>query len=102
MLISPSLNTRNLSATREQPQPAICPMPQPEPQPAICPMPMPDIDFTTIDTPQKAALLPALNPTALAAVAVGLMASMSGGAAAPIAVNFAFSQTTTGTVTYSL
>ncbi|MBT9588059.1 hypothetical protein IV102_32280 [bacterium] len=63
------------------------------PQPAVCPRPMPDsIDLSSIDTPQKAAQLPILDPSFQLGLAGGIaatiMAAMGGGTAPQMQLNY--------------
>jgi hypothetical protein len=63
------------------------------PQPAVCPRPMSDsIDLSSIDTPQKAAQLPILDPGFQLGLAGGIaatiMAAMGGGTAPVMELNY--------------
>jgi hypothetical protein len=87
---------RLLGAMNDAPAPPPAPAPAPEP-PSCC-----DIDFSKIDTPEKAALLPALNPTAIVAVAAGIAASMSANSTAPVAVAFMLGANTPANLTCTL
>lgn len=61
----------------------------------------PDIDFSKIDTPEKAALLPVLNPAALVTVAFGVMRGMlHNNLYAPIPLQLSMGTSTFGNVTY--
>lgn len=77
------------------------PAPQPPPQePPPQPDPEPGIDFSKIDCPYTAALLPTLNPASLATVFTGLIASSMTGAPAFAALALTFNNTQ-GALNYS-
>lgn len=94
------VNTAQLplfSAVRDnQPAP---PPPQPQP-PAPQPDPEPQIDFSKIDCPYKAVLLPTINPAIVATTLTGLIAASMTGAPCQAALAMAMGNTP-GELTYS-
>lgn len=81
------------------------PAPAPTPAPAPVPDPPPppvDVDFSVMDTPEKAVMLPILNPAALATLLGGAMVAGSDTPSKPVDVNFTFGASTPGKVTYQI
>jgi hypothetical protein len=76
--------------------------PTPAPTPTPAPPAAPDIDFSKIDTPEKAALTPALNPAIIVAAAATFAASMGGNGAMATAVQLAMGSSTTGSLNYTV
>ncbi|MHB2015771.1 MAG: hypothetical protein ACYCW6_02380, partial [Candidatus Xenobia bacterium] len=78
------------------------PVPAPPSSPPGPTAPQPPIDFSTIDTPQKAALLPSLNATIGASLVQGMVRGMLGGETFSAALDLAFGNSTTGAVRFSM
>ncbi|GMU57998.1 MAG: hypothetical protein AMXMBFR33_71440 [Candidatus Xenobia bacterium] len=91
------LFTAPLKGREEPPAPE---PPAPEPPAPEPPTPEPGIDFSRIDCPNKALLLPTLNPAAVATVVTGLIASSMTGAPASAALALTFNDTA-GSLSYS-
>lgn len=70
----------------------------PAPTPAP---PSADVDFTTLDTEEKAILLPTLNPAALG-VLLGGVSALTAPGAQPVNVSFQFGKSTPGQVSYQV
>jgi hypothetical protein len=76
--------------------------PTPAPAPAPTPAPTNDIDFSNIDTPQKAALLPALNAAAFLLNLNALSSAAQGGMALTSALTMTLGQNTQLSVNYQM
>lgn len=91
---------RLLATMKDVPTPA--PAPAPSPAPPTDPPTTYDIDFSKMDTPQKAAVMPSLNPAVVATIANGVFASMAANQLMPINIQLALGASTPATLQYNL
>jgi hypothetical protein len=86
----------------DDPQPAPAPAPEPQPEPAPAPAPTADIDFSNVDTPQKAALLPSLNGAAFLLTLNAISNAAQFGAGLTSSLQMTLGQATNADLSYSL
>lgn len=94
----PTISNLGVRPAKDDP-PAPAPAPTPAPGPTD---PTPDIDFTNVDTPEKASLLPALNATSLLITVQALSDAGQGGLALTSALQMTLGQSTQANVNYQM